>query len=198
MCVRAYHVEPWFSTSLVLCVCCVVIVSSLVAILTINHWFFVLHSNCLCRSLCLTDCHVCLFLCVQSFGFTSVPPRQVLKFRSCKHVLTCNEFWYFSRSSVYCEGEGTRLTIALPLLQLKVGEGFGCRVNDTGHLLLRINGVDVGVACDGLPTDRLLWGWVNVDSRVDAVQSQYTSGGWGCVTSGGWGCVTLGGWGFVT
>ena len=151
-----------------------------------------------CLSVCLTDCHVCLFLCVQSFGLTSVPPRQVLKFRSCKRVLTDNEFWYFSRSSVYCEGEGTRLKIALPLLQLKVGEGFGCRVNDTGHLILRINGVDVGMACDGLPTDRLLWGWVNVDSRVAAVQSQYTSGRWGCVTSGGWGCVTSGGWGCAT
>ena len=105
-----------------------------------------------------------------------MPPRQVLKFRSWKQVLTSNEFWYFSRSFVFYEGESTRLPIALPLLQLKVGEGFGCRVNDTGHLFLRVNGIDVGVACDGLPTDRLLWGWVNVDSRVAAVASQYTSG----------------------
>ena len=146
-----------------------------------HHFTFML--TCVFTCSCVADCHVYpsvyhvgVFLCAQSFGFTAVPPRQVLRFRSWKQVITSNEFWYFSRSSVYYEGEGTRLPIALPLLKLKVGDGFGCRVNDTGHLILRMNGLDVGNACDGIPTNRLLWGWVNVDSRVAAIASQYTSG----------------------
>ena len=77
---------------------------------------------------------------------------------------------------MFCEGEGTHLPFARALLQLKVGDGFGCRVNDTGQLTLRINSADAGVACDGLPTDQLLWGFVHIDSRVTAIASQYTSG----------------------
>ena len=55
------------------------------------------------------------------------------------------------------------------VLDRSVGNTFGCHVSGTGELHLHHNGRDVGVACEGLPTDQLLWGVVHIPGyKVEA------------------------------
>ena len=46
------------------------------------------------------------------------------------------------------------------VLDRSAGNTFGCQVSGTGELHLHHNGMDVGVAWEGLPTDQPLWGFV--------------------------------------
>ena len=43
-----------------------------------------------------------------------------------------------------------------------IGSTIGCHVSETGELHLHLNGRDVGVAWEGLPTDQPLWGFVEI------------------------------------
>ena len=49
------------------------------------------------------------------------------------------------------------------ILDHSAGNTFGCQVLETGKLHLHHNGCDVGVAWEGLPTDKPLWGFVILD-----------------------------------
>ena len=55
-------------------------------------------------------------------------------------------------------------------LDVSADNTFGCHVSETGELHLHHNGRDVGLAWEGLPTDRPLWGIVISDGgwKVEA------------------------------
>ena len=55
------------------------------------------------------------------------------------------------------------------VLNRSAGNTFGCHVSETGELHLHHNGRDVGVAWEGLPTDRTLWGFMEIGGlKVEA------------------------------
>ena len=107
----------------------------------------------------------CLAVQLQSLGIgvtTNSPDTGPLP-QEWGDIYNSDQYWYVYIRSGDC--------VALHKGQLRelqwdldhsAGITCGCDVSDTGELHLYCNGRDVGVAFEGLPTDQLLWGFVEL------------------------------------
>ena len=72
-----------------------------------------------------------------------------------------DQYWYVVIDCNDCTAWHKRQRRKLQLvLDRSEGNTFGCHVSGTGELHLHHNGMDAGVAWEGLPTDQPLWGFV--------------------------------------
>ena len=81
-----------------------------------------------------------------------------------------DQYWFVVIESDSCAAWHKRQYRRLHwVLDYSAGNTFGCHVSETGELHLHHNGRDVGVACEGLPTDQPLWGLVEIGGlKVEA------------------------------
>ena len=85
-------------------------------------------------------------------------------------IFNSDQYWYVVIESDSCDtwhkGQNRRLHW---VLDYSAGNTFGCQVSGTGELHLHHNGRYVGVAFKGLPTDRTLWGFMEIGGlKVEA------------------------------
>ena len=75
-----------------------------------------------------------------------------------------DQYWYVLIGRNDCTGwhKGQYRELRC-VLDRTAGNTFGCHMSETGELHLLHSGRDVGVACEGLPTDQPLWGFVVVN-----------------------------------
>ena len=77
-----------------------------------------------------------------------------------------DQYWYYVIRSSNCAAWHKGQSRVLQWdLNGSPGNTFGVAVSEKGELHLYHNGRDVGVAWEGLPTDKPLWGFVDLNSR---------------------------------
>ena len=84
-----------------------------------------------------------------------------------------DQYWYYVIRSSSCAAwhKGQKRELQWDL-DHSPGNTFGVAVSEKGELHLYHNGRDVGVALEGLPTDKPLWGFVCLES-VWKVETNY-------------------------
>ena len=85
-------------------------------------------------------------------------------------IANSDQYWYVYIGTDGCKAwhKGKERKLQL-VLDCSAGNTFGCHVSGTGELHLHHNGRDVGVACEGLPTDQPLWGFLELSGhKVEA------------------------------
>lgn len=59
---------------------------------------------------------------------------------------------------------------------LTVGSTVGCRVTVKGKLEIFVNGINLGITWDGLPTSRPIWGFADLYGKTVEVKSNFMCG----------------------
>ena len=96
--------------------------------------------------------------------------------KSWKELYLSQKFWYIDWNNVCFNGEEHYFQNALKLMQLTVGDTIGCKVTSKGEFNILINNVNFSTRCTDVPTNCLLWGWMNIDTKVVSITSQFQSG----------------------
>ena len=114
----------------------------------------------------------CLAVQVQELGIgvTRKDPDSGPLPQGWKVIASSDQYWAVLIRSDGCtawhEGQERELQW---VLDDPAGNTFGCQVLGTGELHLYHNGMDVGVAWEGLPTDQPLWGVLEIGGfKVEA------------------------------
>ena len=77
---------------------------------------------------------------------------------------------------MYHNGKTKDSEVNFNLENLKVGQSVGCCVTRNGELRYFIDGVDQGIACIDLPTNRPLWGVAEIDGLAQKIESEFFFG----------------------
>ena len=113
--------------------------------------------------LCCLDVQL-QFLCI---GVTTKSPDSGPLPQKWNDIANSDQYWRVVIRSSSCtahhKGQGQRRVLQWDLNR-SPGNTFGVAVSEKGELHLYHNGRDVGVAWEGLPTDKPLWGFVDLPS----------------------------------
>ena len=85
-----------------------------------------------------------------------------------------DQYWILSASTLHHDGKEHRVDFNLE--SLKIGQSVGCMVNKQGELKYFVDGVDMGVAWTGMPTNRPLWGFADIYGLARKIQSEFQFG----------------------
>ena len=84
------------------------------------------------------------------------------------------EYWVLSDNHLYHNG---RMKKSLVNMQgLTVGSIVGCRVTVKGRLEIFLDGINLGITWDGLPTSRPIWGFADLYGKIVEVRSNFMCG----------------------
>ena len=89
-------------------------------------------------------------------------------------VIDSEDYWLFFDNIVYHDGQGQRLNISTK--DLKAGDSIGCYITRDGDSEIYINGQKRAVGWRNIPTDKPLWGVVDIWGDVNKIQSEFYCG----------------------
>ena len=106
-------------------------------------------------------------------GFTTESPGKTLA-SSFDELRSHQNYWILGPTRIFYHGTLDGCTYPLDIERsLEVGQSVGCVVNENGELRYFLDGKDQGVACTGLPTDRPLWGYVDICAKAKKIKSEF-------------------------
>lgn len=101
--------------------------------------------------------------------------------RSIEHIpasaIECydkREYWILSDKHQYHHGRMKKSLISLQ--DLTVGNTVGWQVTVKGKVEIFLNGISLGIAWDGLPTSKPVWGFADLYGKITEVRSNFVCG----------------------
>ena len=91
--------------------------------------------------------------------------------QSLLNCICSSNYWILIYSTVYHYG-GER-QVQFKTRDLKVGDTIACSVDSDGNLRYYVNGIDIGICWDKLPTNQAMYGIVDVSARHKKIRSLF-------------------------
>ena len=99
---------------------------------------------------------------LQKIGMTTVCPDDIKTVPENVGTLYFrDDYWILSEKTLHHNKKEKSLAKEMDLQKLKVGQSAGCFVTSDGELHFQVNGKEE-VGWTGLPTDKPLWGFVDI------------------------------------
>ena len=121
------------------------------------------------------QCICCLISHLQVIGLTFLNPDTIDPVpTSMFDLMQRKDYWLFWNNDVYHDGQEQHLNISTE--DLKVDDSIGWCITRDGDWEIYINGQKRAVGWRNVPTDKLLWGVVDICGSARTIQSEFYCG----------------------
>ena len=120
------------------------------------------------------QCIICLISHMQAIGFTLLDPDTIDSIPKFGTDLISEDYWLFLNSIVYHDEQEQDINIST--LALNEGDSIGWYITRDGDWEIYINGKKRAVGWRNVPTDKPIWGVVEMYGKAITVQSEFCYG----------------------